>query len=239
METTVPASSVTLDDHHHDRHWQHGFPWLGQTDQQRIADLSDRVGGLHRDTVGVIEKNGTAGALASCHTNDKIGGAAASVIEALTRNADNSETRDALTQSQLGTLSTAVVAYAKDAQATAYQIEGRTGLSLETKTNALGVQADKNFYALNVEAVKNAAAAEITAQRNAAAAALAAEKCCCEIKEKIAECCCELKEKISARADVTDGLIQQIDRERGARELNDARSEILYLKSRVPAGTPI
>jgi len=238
METTVPASSVTLGDDHH-RHWQHGFPWLGQTDQQRIADLSDRVGGLHRDTVGVIEKNGTAGALASCHTDERICNAASEIVRAVNGGADASETRDALTQSQLGTLSTAVVAYAKDAQATAYQIEGRTGLALETKTNALGVQSEKHFYALSVENVKNASAAELTAQRNAAAAMLAAEKCCCEIKEKIAECCCELKEKISARADVTDHLIQQIDRERGARELNDARSEILYLKSRVPAGTPI
>lgn len=250
METTVPATSVTLDDYNHRQHGQHHFPWLGQTDQQRIADLSDKVGNLHRDTVGVIEKTATAEALAGCKIGDEICASTSEIKNAVALGGDASTVRDCLTQTQVGQLGTSVVAYAKDAQATAYQIEGRAGLALAERANAIGVQADKNFYALSVEAVKNASAISVEAVKNASAAELTAERNFNALSvqaEKIAaaqalaaqECCCKLEAVIVAQANQTRDLANDIDRRRGDRELVIANNEITYLKGRIPAGTPV
>jgi hypothetical protein len=165
METTVPATSVTLDDSNH-----HGHAWRGQTDQQRFAD------------------GFTAVALGQSKIDDGI-----------------------------SVLSTSVVAYAKDAAATAYQIEGRQGLALAERTNAISVEATKNFYALNVQADKNFA----------------------EVKLQMSECCCELKELIMAQSVATQNLVSSLDREQRLRETVQLQAEIFYLKGRIPAGTPV
>jgi hypothetical protein len=259
METTVPATSVTLDDHN--RHGQHHFPWLGITEKDAIAGLSNKVGDVERYLTSVTEKNGAAGtvtsekigaaaavtsekigaagALAACKIGDEICASTSEVKNALGFGFDRSQERDCLTQTQIGALGTSVVSYAKDAQATAYQIEGRSQLALSERANAIGVQADKNFYALSVEAVKNASASELTAERNFNALGVQAEKIASAAALAAQECCCKLEAKITAEGVSTRELINAIDGRRSDRELIRAENKIGYLLSRVPAGTPV
>ncbi len=90
------------------------------------------------------------------------------------------------------------------------------------------LQAQTLFNAASVEAAKYANAATLQAQTNASAAAA-----------QLAACCCELKEKIGEEGQKTRDLMNQIEREREARALVDAKNEILFLKARVPVGTVI
>jgi hypothetical protein len=155
----------------------------------------------------------SASALAACKTQDEVAAVYASL------------------QKQASDGFTAVVAYAKDAQATAYQVEGRAaleaaknaaalGLQATTNANALSVEATKNFYALTVEAQKNAAAAELRAQTIAAAAAAQA-----------AECCCELKELITREANTTRDLIN-------ANTVQDLRDRLSAAIRVIPVAAP-
>jgi hypothetical protein len=157
--------------------------------QAGTSSTADRICASTKDVTGALSTGFTAAALAACKTADEV----AAVYAAL--------------QKQVSDAATSTVVGFKDAQATAYQIEGRTaldaaknvatlGLQATTNANLLSVEATKNFYAITVEATKNAAAAALTAATDRAAI-LAAQ----------AECCCELKALITAESSQTRALI--------------------------------
>ena len=91
----------------------------------------------------------------------------------------------AVTQKQIADAATATVVGFKDAQAVAYQIEGRAGLEAAKNFYAVTVQNERTFNALTVQATANAADSELRAQQIAATAAAQAAACCCELKELI------------------------------------------------------
>ena len=135
------------------------------------------------------------------------------------------------------------------------------GVQAEKNTAQLGVQSDKNAAfgqiqaqtfasAASIEAAKYANAqslqsltffnaASVEAAKYANAQTLQAQVLASTAAAQLAACCCELKEKVGDDGQKTRDLMNQIDRERGARELVNANSEILYLKSRLPAGTVV
>jgi hypothetical protein len=124
---------------------------------------------------------------------------------------------------------TATVAGFKDGQATAYQIEGRQALAIETARNLLNVQADKNYYQLSLEAVKNASAAELTARSLAAAAQKAAD-----------DCCCELKQLITAEAVATRGLIESNEKQALQAEITRLQiANSAFFTRNVPPTAPV
>lgn len=146
-------------------------------------------------------------ALAACKTDDTIAGLGKEV-----------STGFSYAQKQTSDAATATVVGFKDAQATAYQIEGRAGLTAERIGNQLSVQATNysnlasvqatnNYNMLTVQAEKIAAAAALDAQKYAAAAILDSTKNAAAIAAQLAECCCELREKITADGDMTRSLI--------------------------------
>jgi len=124
-------------------------------------------------------------------------------------------------------------------------------------TAALNVQAEKNVAALGVQAEKLAAASTVNSltlnsatnvlvQTKADAATLFAAQNAAAIASQVAECCCTVRESIRSDGDKTrdaiDDLeerINEIESLRNAVDLVDAKTEISYLKSRVPSGTPV
>ena len=75
---------------------------------------------------------------------------------------------------------------------------------------------------------------ELAIEKTAAAQALALEERTSTIRREAAECCCELKEKISDDGQRTRDLINQIERDRQAVCLADAKAEVLALRARLP-----
>ena len=186
--------------------------------QAGFGDTSDRICASTKDITGAITAVGTAAALAACKTQDEVAAVYASL------------------QKQVSDAATSTVVGFKDAQATAYQIEGRTaldaaknvatlGLQATTNANALSVEATKNFYALSVEATKNAAAAQLEAQKNASAAAA-----------QLAECCCELKSLITAEGVAGRALANEIEARRVQNELQRLQTQVLILTGGVIGG---
>jgi hypothetical protein len=179
--------------------------------QAGFGDTSDRICASTKDITGSLGAGFTAAALAACKTSDEV----AAVYAAL--------------QKQVSDAATATVVGFKDAQATAYQIEGRTaldaaknvatlGLQATTNANALSVEATKNFYALSVEATKNASAAQLEAQKNASA-----------IAAQVAECCCELKMLVTAEGVSSRALANEIEARRVSNELQRLQTQVLVL----------
>lgn len=116
----------------------------------------------------------------------------------------------------------------------------KDGFSAATVQVALGFKDDLiAFKEAQSLAFQLAAASERTAASNASAAALTAASNTAAVLAAQAACCCELKELIRADGEKTRDLVGQIDRERAARDLVEAQQEILYLKGKLPAGTPV
>jgi hypothetical protein len=182
--------------------------------QAGFGDTSDRICASTKDLTGSLSTGFTAAALAACKTSDEV----AAVYAAL--------------QKQVSDAATATVVGFKDAQATAYQIEGRTaldaaknvatlGLQATTNANLLSVEASKNFYALTVDATKNASAAQLEAQKNAAAVAM-----------QIAECCCELKALVTSDGNTTRALIN-------TNTIEQLRAQLVATQRLIPVTIPV
>jgi len=182
--------------------------------QAGFGDTSDRICASTKDITSVVGTGFTAAALAACKTSDEVAAVYASL------------------QKQISDAATATVVGFKDAQATAYQIEGRTaldaaknvatlGLQATTNANALSVEATKNFYALSVEATKNASAAQLEAQKNASAASA-----------QLAECCCELKSLITAESTATRALIN-------TNTIEGLRAQLVATQRLIPVTIPV
>lgn len=182
--------------------------------QAGFGDTSDRICASTKDLTAVAGTGFTAAALAACKTSDEVAAVYANL------------------QKQISDAATATVVGFKDAQATAYQIEGRTaldaaknaaalGLQATSDANALSVEAAKNFYALTVDATKNASAAQLDATKNAAAVAM-----------QIAECCCELKSLITADGNTTRGLIN-------TNTVEQLRAQLVATQRLIPVTIPV
>lgn len=163
-----------------------------------------------------------------CKVVDKIGDDTARVLSAVTHGTEEAQENYARLQKQVSDNNTATALGFKDAQALAYQVEGRALLEAAKNANALGVQADKLWYQTNLQAQTNAAAAVLLATQNQAAI-LAAQ----------AECCCELKEKITAEAVETRALINTIESNRIRDELASCKAQnAAYFARGIPPVTP-
>lgn len=180
----APGQAIlTTDGHgnHHDHYRHHG----GHDDWER-AILREQAAGFRAaaaDRVGLgneVQTVGSAAALAACHTQGLISDVSKDVALAACKTNDGVQHGFFASQKQVSDAATSTVVGFKDAQATAYQIEGRALLEAAKNANALAVQATSNFNLLQLEAVKNAAAAQLEAQKNAAAQLALTEKCCCE-----------------------------------------------------------
>src|SRR5579859_4385797 len=171
----------------------------------------------------------TAAALASAHLGEEMcegfDDVGDKVIAAVTHGTEESQENFASLQKQVSDAATATVVGFKDAQATAYQIEGRTGLDAAKNTNILSVQADKNAYELRLQAQTFASAAALSSQQIAASAAA-----------QLAECCCELKEKITLDGDRTRALINDNEKDRLRDKVARAESMItaFYAAGKAP-----
>lgn len=133
---------------------------------------------------------------------------------------------------------------AKDAQAVAYQIEGRQALDAAKNNaailnqgtmyaNAAQVQLERVRAELGLQAQTYAAASELAAVKFASAAELRAQQIACEAAKQLAECCCELKEQAAAtrslvssesastRALITDNRMHDLER-----KLADSQSAV-------------
>jgi hypothetical protein len=211
----IPAgASAVVTEHHRDHKdgSRHPDRWDLSAQAERIAiGAADRQERFNTERVNQAERfksaltdqastYGTADALASAHSDEE--------------NQENFM----LAQKQLSDAATATVVGFKDAQAIAYQVEGRGLLEAAKNAAALSIQMQKdvdglsnqataNFNALNVQSnlmqytllldsTKNAAAATLLSTQQAASAAAA-----------MAECCCELKAKISYEGEKTRDLI--------------------------------
>jgi len=259
-ETTIvqPGSSPSIYTTGHPNHNSHDDRFREtrlDADYRSLIAQAERYGTITGDRIGAV---GTAGQLASCHTDslvqagfgdtsDRICASTASLTGALgagftaaalaaCKTSDEVAAVYASLQKQVSDAATATVVGFKDAQATAYQIEGRTaldaaknvaslGLQATTNANALSVEATKNFYALDVAATKNASAAQLEAQKNAAAAAM-----------QLAECCCELKSLITAEGVSTRGLANEIEARRVQNELIRLQTQVTVLTGGVIGG---
>lgn len=129
----------------------------------------------------------------------------------------------------------------KDAQALAYQIEGRSALNGERIGNAAAVQATNNFNLttvqvertrseLSAQADRYAADARYLAQTHASAAELRAQQIAAEAAKQLADCCCDLKELTRAEHVQTRALIDSVEKDRLRAELSDAKSALLSAK---------
>jgi hypothetical protein len=164
---------------------------------------------------------------------------------------EESQENFATQQKQISDAATSTVVGFKDAQATAYQIEGRAALDAEKNANALAVQATSNFNLSQVQATSNfnmltvqaeklAAAALLDSTKNAAAATLLATQLAATAAAQLAECCCELREKITKDGDETRELINASEKERMREKI--ARLETAYaaaFTAKVPPVTPV
>jgi len=111
------------------------------------------------------------------------------------------------------TNATADAAAFKDAQATAYLVEGR-----------INVQAALNAAAIQVQAEKLAAASVLQASQNTAAILAAQAKCCCETQEHIT----------AAKQEVLNRM-NEIEIARQATLLSDEKQKVLVLQAQVIA----
>src|SRR5678816_1046628 len=116
--------------------------------QAGFGDTSDRICASTKDVTAALGTGFTAAALAACKTADEVAAVYASL------------------QKQVSDAATATVVGFKDAQATAYQIEGRQALDAAKNAAALGLQATTNANALSVEATKNAYQLSLEAVKN-------------------------------------------------------------------------
>jgi hypothetical protein len=182
--------------------------------QAGFGGVHDRLCDAKAGIVGALDTGFTATALAACKTSDEVAAVYASL------------------QKQVSDAATATVVGFKDAQATAYQIEGRAaldaaknvatlGLQATTNASAASIEATKNFYALSVEMVKNASAAELRAQQIAAEAA-----------KQAAECCCELKALIVSDGNATRGLIN-------TNTIEGLRAQLVATQRLIPVTIPV
>jgi hypothetical protein len=96
------------------------------------------------------------------------------------------------------------------------------------------------------DASQNTASIQQFASTNATAMALAFKDAAilalqnkADSDAKAAECCCEIKTLIIADGEKTRGLVSGIDRERLRDQAQRLEDEIVYLKGRVPSGTPV
>jgi len=167
--------------------------------------------------------------LATINENEKkLGDKAEKILGAVYHGSEEAQENFASLQKQVSDSATSTVVGFKDAQALAYQVEGRALLEAAKNFNALGVQADKLWYQTNLQAQTNASAAVLLATQNQAAI-LAAQ----------AECCCELKEKITAEAVETRALINTIESNRIRDELAACKAQnAAYFARGNPPVTP-
>ena len=111
------------------------------------------------------------------------------------------------------TNATADAAAFKDAQATAYLVEGR----------------------INVQAALNAAAIQVQAEKLAAASVLQASQNTATVQAAIAKCCCETQEQIIASSQAVLNRMNEIEIARQATLLSDEKQKVLVLQSQVIA----
>jgi hypothetical protein len=181
------------------------------------------------DVVSVVEKTGTAAALAACKTQDAVGESTDKVLSSVRHGIEKGSDEFSFIQKQLSDAATATVVGFKDSAALAYQVEGRALLEAAKNFNALGVQADKNWYQTNIQAQTNASAAILLATQNQAAALAFA-----------AECCCETKELITAEGVKTRDLIQANELVNANRRTQKAEAALAaYFAGKVVPTIPI
>jgi hypothetical protein len=111
------------------------------------------------------------------------------------------------------TNATADAAAFKDAQATAYLVEGR----------------------INVQAALNAAAIQVQAEKLAAASVLQASQNTATVQAAIAKCCCETQEQIIASSQAVLNRMNEIEIARQATLLSDEKQKVLVLQAQVIA----
>jgi len=251
MEATVPATSVHLGDNKH----HFGPGWMGITDKDAITDafarLSQQACAETNALTNTVNTNGTASVLATERT-----GAAAVVATTLqgasgqlaTEKTGAASVIATNAASQAGQLATAVgfantqnqlINGFKDGRFDAANYAAAAQVTMVGGFKDIALAECQNTNLLQLQASGYAKDAALAACQNTAALTLLATQNAAAIAAQLAECCCELKEKISTRADVTDALIRSIDERRGDRELQAAQAEIMYLKGRVIAGTPV
>lgn len=157
--------------------------------QAGFAATSDRNCASTKDITGAITNGAAAAALAACRTVDEVHAVYASL------------------QKQASDAATAVVAYAKDAQATAYQIEGRQALDAAKGFAAVGLKQTADYNGLTVlgERIR----AELGAKGDAgfSAAALLSSQSLSTILAAIEKCCCEASKERAANQAATMAAI--------------------------------
>lgn len=177
---------------------------------QDAKDLTKAVGDAKYDVTASVERTGIANLLGISDIRREV----AHEVGGLGRRNDD---QFASTRKDIADVAYETLGGFKDAQATAYQIEGRQVLEAEKNRNLLAVQSDKNTYQLQLQA-----------QTNAAAAAA-----------QLAECCCELKEKITAEAVATRDLINTVESNRLRDDLTACKAaNTAYFTRGVPPVTP-
>lgn len=195
---------------HNDHHGHHG---------SHHPDNWDLSAQMQRDSNAVGNELGrgfTAGALASCKTDDGVAAAGAGVLAAVCSTSSTLRRDICDLGDKTAAFAKDSAIAAKDGLVTAYQIESRGLLEAAKNASLLQIQADKNFYALSVENVKNASAAQLEAQKNAAAIAM-----------QVAECCCELKQLVTSEGVSTRGLIESNEKARLQAQIVELTARLL------------
>jgi hypothetical protein len=193
--------------------------------QAGFGDTSDRICASTKDVTGALSTGFTAAALAACKTSDEVAAVYASL------------------QKQVSDAATATVVGFKDAQATAYQIEGRQALDAAKNVAALGLQATNNFNLLTVQGTENTYKILLDSQKNAAAAQLEAEKNAAKISRELAECCCELRTQAAANLAAitatsvagTQAILSKMCDDKNA----DLRAQLVATQRLIPVTIPV
>jgi len=130
------------------------------------------------------------------------------------------------------------------------EVEARS--LVETAKNAAAsiLESAKNAAATQIQEAKDAAATQILVQTKADALTLSASQNTAttnalvnqrfaETDAAMAECCCEIKSLVKEDGEKTRDLVSSIQASNLAVDLVDAKTEIAFLKTRVPSGTVV
>lgn len=232
-EVIQPAAGqtvITTDNHHRDHgrhHDDHGFRETRlDADYRSLVAQAERFGTITGDRVREV---GTAAALAASTTDSRVGvgfaGVGREICEStkdVTGAVTNASAASALAacktvdevravyehlQKQVSDAATAVVSYAKDAQATAYQIEGRQALDAAKGFAAVGLKQTTDYNGLTVlgERIR----AELGAKTDAgfSASALLSSQSLAMILAAIEKCCCDASKERAANQAATMAAI--------------------------------
>lgn len=142
-------------------------------------------------------------------------------------------------QRQICEFETATAIGFKDAQATAYQIEGRTLLDAQRNANNLSVQATNNFNLVNAQVERVKAELSLQVQTGFAAAEVRARELAYAASKEQAAGFYDLRERIVAENQKTRDLIDVQERDRLRDTIQTLKAEkAAFFAARVPPIVP-